>query len=1314
MSKELSMDKLGVPEVQPVKAVKGDLERAANGDSSAVGKEKEANPKDKKPSGAAMQAQEQMAASAGAGGAMPVIDTDRQFDKDDDASGVFDVLNIPEAHEKVGKMGTAPVGKTGFETAKAKDVKPHVIADDEKTVQMAPHDEVGGFDNRNDKTLVLDSEGSDRTEKLDALPELEKTQDLGLDEDEDKTEQNAVMTGADFFGEGEADKTQVLDAEDEQETWTGADFFGSDEEKTAVDNAVHDDGPITGADFFGSDEEKTAVDNAPVTGADFFGGSELEKTNMLPAVDEVERDEKGRVVLNDKVGSWSEQYAKTDAQGNTVTNTYNYQRDAFRVGTGTTVQIDPNTKNETGLTREIMGETIDLSDENEWYMTVNNKLTYSTKAPISGKGNVPAPSFGDLVEYDDNGQKVTCIEGTLQKPETMNEIEPGLFINGTVYQEDVQQMNVGDCYFLAALLQVIHYEPSRIVNMMSLMGNQVSTILFHKEGEKWVETNIRTELTCIRRDNTDASNPARLSMMGSRARLNYDPKTSVWSASIANETLCIEKTMYYEAALWLNCMEQAYSRFSQTYGQYGDGNVRGTERYDEIDGGLSAYCLHMFYGNDANDGERLNTVYGQNEAGPDGTVKVEENRHIIEQLLALEGSQKGQAEEDVHIMGWTPEYQAVNRLLSTSYQMYQKIQGWLQQTPDDQSLIGAQNLIFQINQKASAYSAQLQAGQQQHREGVSDAPVLQLRQEIDALSVQLDQTGVCQMVQPSAYQMMKESVGMVVCFINYDQPGYEASANIFMYNMHAYNVDTVHLVDQQKRSLKGKSLDEVMVLVDMNESTVVMQNPHGQTTPNFHQAQTRDKNTGTFTVSLKSFLSNVSEITVAKTANRRNEEPIDMMGELILDEPVQASPTTAPVQNTKSDTSDDYIMDDPLGEILNDDEPSAEQDFGLEKTDPLGEALVDEETPVEQTGIATAEMMAVPQWGDLDGVGIDRVLNAGNYGAKTHLSEEFLDALVLASQSPNPADLDAYLVKAKVQVDAARVEAEAAYQAWINSPKYQAWRRGVEAEKNLDEKDQKIGYGDFYYPPTDLGIKMQAYKSMVYLLNGTRTARTTSKVWQRQAQPEQTNNSGLMEFAGVTEADIADITDNGKYVYLADREAQKSIWKAANPNMEYEKEKAKELFPGMFKYTTDLNLDINLHLNGLMGDEFTISDKTEQATKDASAELVQSGAPFDMIVVRGVGNPISSYLLQTMKAGDVFMCENFHSSTFVPECSFVQAGIERVNLFIKVPAGTACADVEPFADDPIEGEILLPPRLVLGIDKIIPDGNKSRVYCHVI
>ena len=579
----------------------------------------------------------------------------------------------------------------------------------------------------------------------------------------------------------------------------------------------------------------------------------------------------------EKTPTLTDHFEKTwsDKRGGT---TYNYFRNPVSLRENT-IRIDPKTGNavahddaKNGLLDhdgELRGTVVGNDPENGRY----HKDKYITKGSVSLADDAAHPAFGDLVEANKKGQKVVALQGTLQDPNVKNYLDSSsLFIDGTTYQEDVHQGNVGDCYFLAALLQIIHYDPSKIVQMMSLAGDEVTTTFYHREGtgeeSSWKPTIIKTKLGLIARDNCNTEHPEYFYYKGSHIRLSYSPKTSLWtpqmqySSEYEGYMLKIDKARYFQAALWVNCMEQAFSLFAQKYGQYGDGindNENNEDRYEAISGGWSGMCLHMFYGDEASDSRRI-------ENGAPGQDLLVSGQEMIGELLKLAQAQNGNAAQDVHIMAATLRGSAISRYIAFASSLKTELSNICLQNPD-KDIASACATVDKMLQLGQEY-AKNPSGK--YREGESSAEVKDIRTELDKLSIELENNEAFQDLNLDSYKTFRQALGMVVEFTASNAN--PAGANISIYNNHAYNVDRVFFFNKDRKSLNNEDLATVLKEVDLDKSYLYMQNPHGQTTPNYHEVQTRNKNDGEFKTSLKAFLNNIQTLTVATTVNHRNEK----------------------------------------------------------------------------------------------------------------------------------------------------------------------------------------------------------------------------------------------------------------------------------------------------------------------------------------------------------------------------------------------------------------------------------------------------------
>ena len=289
-------------------------------------------------------------------------------------------------------------------------------------------------------------------------------------------------------------------------------------------------------------------------------------------------------------------------------------------------------------------KSVEASHASQTGQSLETPVKYVTKTPVVTSAK-PAPS--KLYEKSDSGIEVSMISGSVNDPNVHADIEKDcLFIDGVPSARDIMQGDIGDSYFMAALLQVVHAQPERILRMMRIDGDEVDTAFFHRLGPySWEPVHVRTKWGYTQRTNSDGS-PA-----GHGALVRIDTKPTgqaLWSASIDDKdganALCIHKTNYYQAALWVNAMENAYSIFAQKYGKYGnDEKIKknsfdkntGKDRYGLISSGNANKCMGLFFERDT---EYLNEVDMSKVAKSKDLVKG--NEEIYQYLLDLSTSKK--------------------------------------------------------------------------------------------------------------------------------------------------------------------------------------------------------------------------------------------------------------------------------------------------------------------------------------------------------------------------------------------------------------------------------------------------------------------------------------------------------------------------------------------------------------------------------------------------------------------------------------------------------------------------------------------------
>ena len=207
------------------------------------------------------------------------------------------------------------------------------------------------------------------------------------------------------------------------------------------------------------------------------------------------------------------------------------------------------------------------------------------------------PKVGDTLTEDDNG---IYIKQYLNYYKTADYPTKTLFIDNKPAVEDISQGNIGDCYFLNALIHIINTDPGLLPNIMSLSGDDVTVKFYKKHRKKWEEENITTRFGL----NKLTSNTGVKDIMGSNYRLANEVVATKWCGQIdpGRGNVTFLRRDYHQAAMWVNIMEQAYSLFAKKNGFYGDGRYDKKEnsrsaRYEVIKGGLAGPVLQIFYGN---------------------------------------------------------------------------------------------------------------------------------------------------------------------------------------------------------------------------------------------------------------------------------------------------------------------------------------------------------------------------------------------------------------------------------------------------------------------------------------------------------------------------------------------------------------------------------------------------------------------------------------------------------------------------------------------------------------------------------------------
>ncbi len=242
---------------------------------------------------------------------------------------------------------------------------------------------------------------------------------------------------------------------------------------------------------------------------------------------------------------------------------------------------------------------------------------------------------------------VTEFRGTLLQPMIEEEADPGIYINNQPTANDVQQMGIGDCYFLSSIMSIVQRDVGKITSMITADGNGGATVSLWRR-----QTHVKTfwehvfggpafdyipvQIT-VNEQLAFNTRGSRL-IHGAQLRSAETAKSSDYWGDINGSALELHRKDVFECARWAPLLEKAFALFGQTYGQYGGarpGKAAGGSGYDVIDGGVPMYAYFVFYGPEADKAsagvQRQNTTWT-----PGGNV-LAANPFVVNQLLLLAG-----------------------------------------------------------------------------------------------------------------------------------------------------------------------------------------------------------------------------------------------------------------------------------------------------------------------------------------------------------------------------------------------------------------------------------------------------------------------------------------------------------------------------------------------------------------------------------------------------------------------------------------------------------------------------------------------------
>ena len=470
-----------------------------------------------------------------------------------------------------------------------------------------------------------------------------------------------------------------------------------------------------------------------------------------------------------------------------------------------------------------------------------------------------------LLRESSSGIAPSALRGSIKYPNVRYDIDKtSLFINNTTSAADIRQRNVGDCYFLAAILSIIQKDPKFFTRKMSLNNNTVSTTFYHQMGtifnRRWTPVVVNTPYGIAHRNGEK---------IGSDYRISEDYK-SKWYAKFENTVLSVNQDNYYQAALWVNCIEQAFTVFAANYGKYGKGKdwFDSNERYERITGGFEGDCLHVFYGDNASDKDMTNLAEPS-----DRRNILDDNKSILRNLLKFKQS-LNDTQNNVHMFASTTSDQALERVQYHSKRALDEFNTRFDaikssSADDDKAmvpeLIKAKNCLERIERCSRDYNASPRTGfiftrnNPLYREGETQKMYKErMNNEMNEAVKELSLNPTFQNLNLSSYYDLKVTVAGQVQI---------KRQNITILTGHAYNIEDVDFVDINGQSLNNKTVNDVISNADIELSTVTLENPHGTTKMVYNGEQEEKLASGRFNMKLHEFLVGVGRVQMATSTN---------------------------------------------------------------------------------------------------------------------------------------------------------------------------------------------------------------------------------------------------------------------------------------------------------------------------------------------------------------------------------------------------------------------------------------------------------------
>jgi hypothetical protein len=506
-------------------------------------------------------------------------------------------------------------------------------------------------------------------------------------------------------------------------------------------------------------------------------------------------------------------------------------------------------------------------------------------APFVG----PAASEADLYEIQTTSvdaltdaafSPVTELQGTPAAPVVEEVADNSLWIDPGPKAQDVQQMGIGDCYALSTIIAVVNRDPGWVSRSMAGDGSGGASVTLYRRlippGLGFLLPAVPTyipETIAVNQDlafNRIAPGGARrprmvggvqhgFSLHGAQLIAGTDAHERKWWTEVVGRTLVVHRQDVYQMARWAPLLEKAIARFSEVHGQYGhggmmnDGEQQGPSGYANIDGGWSGSTLTMFYGEAGErqaggDGDEIPTGWGANQTG---TQLLLANQAAFDRLLTLQGRGAGHEAGDTT----APIVTATTGVGDPGIDMYAtRLQSALPAAVADADWASlspaAQTAVTTALTQANTYMA---SANNPNPAPATPVPGTKAA-AFPAFQTACQQATVDPTIRDGARsQRIKDALDLLLVIKN--MPRDTGGGTRSVYANHVYAVLSVNVTGQgmasQLNLLPAFMRPMLYSQVDVNASTVTLQNPHHTNAPDTTGAS--PSATGVFTLPLASF-----------------------------------------------------------------------------------------------------------------------------------------------------------------------------------------------------------------------------------------------------------------------------------------------------------------------------------------------------------------------------------------------------------------------------------------------------------------------------